>query len=127
MASPLEPVVRALDNLAAVLDRVGEEMHGLAGRASSLRDECAAGGALMEIMAAEPRPLVVTRMTQLLDELADASAAVRRAEAQRLRAEGLSHERIAAVFGVTRQRAAALLEPAPAPHARMAKRPRPAP
>jgi hypothetical protein len=113
----------AFDTLVQTLTEACEEMRALADRAARTRDLIASGVVLSEFVAAEPRPLVITRMTELLDALSDAAAEVRRAEAHQLRAEGLSHERIARLFGVTRQRAAALLSPPPAPHARAAKRP----
>lgn len=115
--------VAAFDALERTLHAARKEMAELAERAAHNRDHIATGVVLSEFVAAEPRPLIITRMTELLDALSDAAAEVRRAEAHQLRAEGLSHERIARLFGVTRQRAAALLSPPPAPHARAAKRP----
>jgi hypothetical protein len=113
----------SLTRLAGVLSETADEVRRLASRAERLADACAAEPQLSKVMAAEERPLIVTRMTQLLDLLADTAAAVRRSEAQQLRSEGLTHEQIAAVFGVSRQRAAALLAPPPPPDARLAKRP----
>ncbi|HET6816470.1 MAG TPA: hypothetical protein VFH66_04505 [Mycobacteriales bacterium] len=115
--------VAAFDALVRSLRQAQEEITALAERAEQTRDRVASGVVMSEFVAAEPRPLIITRMTELLDALSDAAAEVRRAEAHQLRAEGLSHERIAQLFGVTRQRAAALLSPPPAPHARAAKRP----
>ena len=82
-------------------------------------------GAACVAIGEEPRPLVISRLARLLDDLADAGAEVRRAEAAQLHAEGLSQGRIAQVFGVTRQRVSALLAPPPPLGARAAKRPRP--
>jgi DNA-binding transcriptional regulator YiaG len=101
--------IRALEELAAVLGRTGSSFERLAERARSLRNELAGGMDLTRAMAAEPRPLIITQMTQLIDELTTAARAVRRSEAEQLRAEGLSQQTIAEVFGVTRQRVAALL------------------
>jgi hypothetical protein len=125
MPQRLRPVIEALDGLHTALVSTSAELKTLAERTAALKRECeSVEGGLAETMAGEARPLIVTRMTQLIDDLADAAAAVRRAEARQLRAEGLSHEQIAKVFGVTRQRAAALLAPPPPPGARAAKRPR---
>ena len=113
----------AFDALVRTLAAARDEMNALAERAAETRKRIAEGVVLSEFVAREPRPLIITRMTELLDAMSDAAAEVRRAEAHQLRAEGLSHERIANLFGVTRQRVAALLSPPPAPHARAAKRP----
>lgn len=83
----------------------------------------AGGRPLAEVVAEEPRPLVIARLTELLDELADAGAEARRAEAAQLSAEGLTQGQIGALFGVSRQRVSALLGPPPPPGARAAKRP----
>ena len=65
------------------------------------------------------------RVVAAMHELAAClTAAVRRAEAAQLSAEGLTQGRIAKLFGVTRQRVSALLAPPPPPGARAAKRPR---
>jgi hypothetical protein len=115
--------VAAFDALVRTLAETCRQTETLADRAAQTRDRIATGVVLSEFVEAEPRPLIITTMTELLDSLSDAAAEVRRAEAHQLRAEGLSHERIAQLFGVTRQRVAALLSPPPAPHARAAKRP----
>ena len=114
----------AFDALVATLTHAGGEIDELLGRVRATRDAVASGVVLSEFVAAEDRPLIITKMTELVDRMSDAAAEVRRAEAHQLRAEGLSHENIAQLFGVTRQRAAALLAAAPAPQQRTAKRPR---
>src|SRR3954468_10700770 len=114
----------ALDALGETLSAARREIDQLADRVAGTRQAVASGVVLSEFVAGEPRPLIITKMTELIDRMSDAAAEVRRAEAHQLRAEGLSHERIARLFGVTRQRAAALLALPPAPHARAAKRPR---
>src|SRR4051794_17967276 len=99
----------ALERLALVLARASGDLEALALRARHLREEIASGGPLAEIMRAEERPLLITRMTQIGDELTEAALAVRRAEAQQLRGEGASQQEIAAIFGVSRQRVGVLL------------------
>jgi glycine cleavage system regulatory protein len=123
MSAESRRTAAAFDALVQTLTAVGREIDGLVDRAAMMRDAVQSGVVLSEFVTTEDRPLIITRMTELLDRMSDAAAEVRRAEAHQLRAEGLSHERIAQLFGVTRQRAAALLAPPPGPHARAAKRP----
>lgn len=113
---------KSLLSLVETLERHVVDITTLIERASGLADHVVLGRPLSEVMAEEERPLIVTTLTRILDELADAGAGVRRAEAQQLRSEGMSHAAIAEVFGVSRQRAAALLAPPPPPNARAAKR-----
>jgi hypothetical protein len=116
----------ALEQLVAVLHRVSGELHGLATRAEHLRGELAKGGPLAPVMHGEERPLIITRMTELVDELTAAALAVRRAEAHQLQSEGASQQEVADLFGVTRQRVAALLaQPRPNTEVRRPHRPRP--
>ena len=123
MSAESRRTAAAFDALVQTLTAVRSEIDALVERAASARDAVESGVVLSEYVGAEERPLIITRMTELLDRMSDAAAEVRRAEAHQLRGEGLSHERIAQLFGVTRQRAAALLAPPPAPQARAAKRP----
>lgn len=118
------PVAKGMHDLASCLVAASREMTVLAARAQDVGDAVAGGRRLTDVIADEPQPLIIQRMTELVDELADAAATVRRAEAAQLNAEGLSQGRIAKVFGVTRQRVSALLGPPPPPGARAAKRPR---
>ncbi len=117
-------VVRSMQQLSACLTASAEEMARLSQRADQVSRAVASGRPLAEVIEGEPRPLIISRMTELLDELADTAGEVRRAEAAQLNAEGLSQYRIAKIFGVTRQRVSALLSPPPPPDARAAKRPR---
>lgn len=103
----------ALDDLCRAVDRTRERLDAVLARADVLRAERAKGRRYAEIVAAEDRPLLVEVLSQVLDELAASGAAFRRAEARALHADGLSHEAIAEVFGVTRQRVSALLKETP--------------
>jgi hypothetical protein len=116
-----------MHDLAACLTAASGELQELAERAQRVGDLVAGGRSLADVIGSEPRPLIIATMTRLVDELADAAAAVRRAEAAQLNAEGLTQGAIARLFGVTRQRVSALLAPPPPPGARAAKRPRPRP
>ena len=76
------------------------------------------GRSWREIVHQEERPLVVESVTSVLDQLSAVGSRFRRAQAKALHHEGLSMERVAALFGVTRQRVSALLrdrdaQPAP--------------
>ncbi|HWG98691.1 MAG TPA: hypothetical protein VNV66_05055 [Pilimelia sp.] len=106
--------VKALLRLAEVMDATADDLHTLAARARDLAAEVQAGHAWSEVVTEERRPLIVERLTDALAALAAHGATFRRAEARALHAEGLSHERIAALFGVTRQRVGALLSAKPA-------------
>lgn len=101
----------ALRALAGALRRSLEDLDQLARRSDNLATRLDGGEPLEDALAAEDRPLIVARLTTLIDRLQDAATAVRRAEASQLHEEGCSHERIAQAFGVSRQRAAALLKP----------------
>ena len=114
----------ALATLAAALRRTADELAVLAERADSLRGAIDSGTPLTRAMAAEQRPLIITKLVEITDRLHETGGEVRRAEARQLQAEGHTHEQIAAIFGVTRQRAGALLK-VPTER-RLPKRPKPA-
>jgi hypothetical protein len=82
-----------------------------------LREGRHEGRPYAELVAPEPRPLLVERLAEVLEELSVASAAFRRSEARVLHEQGLSQETIASFFGVTRQRVSALLRPPARPPA----------
>ncbi len=113
-----------MGDLGACLRSAADELQRLADRAGAVADAVGDGQPLCDVIAAEPRPLVIARLTELLDEMADAGARARRAEAAQLQAEGLTRGEIAKIFGVTRQRVSVLLAPPAPPGARAAKRPR---
>ena len=104
---------RALEQLCATVVRAQRHLDLVLERAHVLREGRQAGRPYSELVAAEPRPLLVERLAEVLEELATASAAFRRSEARVLHDDGLSQESIAAFFGVTRQRVSALLRPPP--------------
>jgi len=122
--SSADRTVAALDKLAEALRQTVTELEVLVERAAHLRDEVASGRPLQETMAGEARPLIITQLVTITDRLHEAGGAVRRTEARQLRDEGCTHEQIAEIFGVTRQRASALLKPPPA-EPRRPKRPKP--
>lgn len=111
MTPEAERTRAAMSDLAEVLQSSADDLQRLSERARGLKAEFTEGRVLRELVAAEPKPLVVAQVSALLDRIASAGAALRRAEAQQLRAEGLTQQEVADLFGVTRQRVAALLEP----------------
>lgn len=102
--------LEAVDELIGVLEGSENELGALLARARELRTECATGQPMRELVPQEPRPLVIQRITDLLDRLSEAGSSLRRAQARQLRAEGLSQQEIATLYGVSRQRIAALLD-----------------
>lgn len=69
-----------------------------------------AGEDLGEIVESEQPPLIPTLITANIDALHDVGISLRRTEAAALRAHGYTMERIAELFGVTRQRISSLLK-----------------
>ena len=111
---PRQSLQAAADELVVALDDAIARLHQARDRAQALRQAMTQGGPLREIVTQEDRPLVVELLTDVQDLLADSGGRFRRAEARALHEEGASMERIAALFGVTRQRVSALLRRAPA-------------
>jgi hypothetical protein len=110
-----EAAERALADLVGELDRCIAELEQARNRAQRLLHERRGGRPWLEIVTGEPRPLVVERISIVLAALSAAGHVWRREQAAALRAEQVSINRIAALFGVTRQRISALLkEPADA-------------
>jgi hypothetical protein len=109
-----EPVgdaaARALEGLMTELDRCVGELTEARARAETLLRERRSGRAWLDIVGGEPRPLIVERISTVLGSLATAGHAWRREQASALQSEQVSINRIAAMFGVTRQRISALLK-----------------
>jgi hypothetical protein len=101
---------RALRELVAELDRCAEELTQARVRAEELLLARRSGHSWTDIVSTEARPLVVERISTVLASLAGAGHAWRREQALALQAEQVSINRIAAMFGVTRQRISALLK-----------------
>lgn len=106
---PAERTVAALTSLADALRATGRDLDRLVQRAEALAEQVVSGVPLTEAMAQEDRPLIITTLVAITDRLHEVGGEVRRAEAQQLRAEGRTHDQIAALFAVTRQRVAQLL------------------
>jgi hypothetical protein len=105
-----DDLLQALEALTPALEANVERVKQIRKKVKDIERARARGRPYGEIIAAEERPLMVELISQNLQTLADAGSRVRRAEARVLHEEGLSMERIASLFGVTRQRISALLQ-----------------
>jgi hypothetical protein len=106
---PQDAATRALTELVAAIDDCVERLSEARGHAEHLLAARGSGTPWLDIVIAEKRPLVVETVSTVLGSLARAGSTFRREEAHALRAEQVSINRIAALFGVTRQRISALL------------------
>jgi transposase len=93
----------------ASIDDCIQQLQATRARADQLLASRAAGIPWLGIVTAESRPLVVESVSSVLATLARAGSSFRRAQALALRGEQVSINRIAALFGVTRQRISVLL------------------
>lgn len=100
---------RALESLITTVDECIHELERARTRASALREDRRAGRSWEDIVVAEERPLVVESISTVLGSLATTGSIWRREQAAALQGEHVSINRIAAMFGVTRQRISALL------------------
>jgi hypothetical protein len=107
-----DDAVAALVDLRTEIDRSLEHLQHARGRIDRLIAERAAGRPWLEVVTAEERPLVVESISAVLSGLARAGHVWRREQAVALRREDVSINRIAALFGVTRQRISTLLREA---------------
>jgi hypothetical protein len=109
-SDPGDAAAAALDDLLVELKICLDGLHEAQSRAEELREQRRGGKSWQDLVLAEERPLIVERISDALESLATAGGRWRKAEAVALHAEGLSINRIAALFGVTRQRISALLK-----------------
>ena len=111
---PGDAAERALADLVTELDRCVGELAQARARAEQLLADRQHGRPWLEIVTGESKPLIVERISTVLATLATAGHSWRREQAAALQREQVSINRIAALFGVTRQRISALLkEPDP--------------
>jgi hypothetical protein len=101
----------ALDEVVIALEATCAESKVAADEAKVMRDKSRAGTPLHESFNGCGDPTLIVRLSQLQQRLSEAGSRLRRAQARLLQHEGLSTERIAELFGVTRQRVSALLRP----------------
>jgi hypothetical protein len=104
-----DPAEQALTDLLTVLDTCLDELEAARTRARRLLAARRTGQPWLQLVTEESRPLVVEQISAVMAALATAGGAWRREQAHALQAEQVSINRIAALFGVTRQRISALL------------------
>lgn len=109
VATTDDAVLVALDGLMEVLEENAARIRIARARADAIRTARRSGLPWKEIVSSEDGPLIVELVSENLDALRREGAALRRAEARALHDEGVTMERIAELFGVTRQRVSALL------------------
>ena len=106
---PDDAAAAALEALVTQLDSCIAHLRHAHDRAERLLAQRRAGGPWLEIVTSESKPLVVESISAVMSSLATAGHAWRREQALALQREDVSINRIAAFFGVTRQRISALL------------------
>jgi hypothetical protein len=104
-----DAAARALEGLVTELDACIAELQRARTRSKTLLEKRRTGRPWLDIVTGEARPLVVESISTVLSSLATAGHAWRREQASALQREQVSINRIAALFGVTRQRISALL------------------
>jgi hypothetical protein len=108
-ATPPDEAMDALEELITELQGCIDGLDQALRRAEQLRGQRRSGQSWAEIVSTESRPLIVERISYALDSLTTAGGRWRREQACALLAEGVSINRIAALFGVTRQRISTLV------------------
>jgi hypothetical protein len=104
-----DAATQALTDLVAAIDDCVERLLGARERAERLLTEREQGISWLDIVTRESRPLVVESISTVMATLARAGSTFRREQAHALQTEQVSINRIATLFGVTRQRISALL------------------
>ena len=99
----------ALDELVRALDQCLDDLRATHRRATELAEQHDSGETWTAIVTAEDPPLIVERISIALATLSASGSRWRRAQALALHAEGISINRIAALFRVTRQRVSTLI------------------
>ena len=105
-----ERLLNALTEIEEAAQGTVKRNQQLQERARYLREQLEAGNDLVTLVEREERPRMVELLSANKVVLETAGAEFRAAEALALRAEGLTIEAIAGLFGVTRQRISALLK-----------------
>ena len=108
----MDPFGRALQDLDRVLDFNLDRIALIKRRIAEIQRQRADGMSYTEIVEAAKPPLLVQLISESKEMLDGSGARARRTEALALHNEGMTMERIAERFGVTRQRVSALLREA---------------
>ncbi|MDP9418252.1 MAG: hypothetical protein M3P48_10590 [Actinomycetota bacterium] len=101
--------LQALDELCIAVRESVAAAELILARAETIRRQRADGVPYNQIVPTEAEPLIVELISDTMARLARTGSAWRREEARALHREGMTMERIAQLFGVTRQRVSALL------------------
>ena len=104
-----DDLLRALDDLVVTAARVHDAVGMLTARAEQMRAGRREGQRWSDIVSAEERPLIAEMLTDTIQRFEASGTRFRRAKARALHDEGMTMERIAELFGLTRQRISALL------------------
>jgi len=104
-----DAVIAALAEVEDAVRRGAELATAMIERADHIRAMREEGRPYRDIVPNEKRPLIVELLTANLELLSTVGSRLRRAESRALYDEGLTMDEIAVLFGVSRQRIAALL------------------
>ena len=104
-----DEVLAAIDSVVRALTENQARADAALKRATEIREQRLAGRSYTEIIEDLGHPLLVELLTTNVLELYDAGHQLRTSQAHALRREGLSTQRIAQLYGVSRQRIMALL------------------
>ena len=107
-----DEVLAAIDAVVEVLTHNQVRTDATLQRAADLRTQRLAGRSYADILEHSDHPQLVEMLTLTVLELHDVGHRLRTVQAWALRQEGLSTQRIAQIYGVSRQRIMALLRPA---------------
>ena len=102
-------VLKALRDLLEAADGVEASLAAVRARAEHLLEMRERGVPYRDLVDEAHRPLIAELLTDTISRFEAAGTRFRAAEARALRAEGLTLERIAELFGLTRQRISVLL------------------
>jgi hypothetical protein len=104
-------VLDAVDDVVESLEEACTEGELAAEQARDIRRRAEVGLPMTSVLTGTDSAPLVRQVAKVLHDLGQASSRLRRAEARALHGEGVTTERIAELFGVTRQRISALLRP----------------
>lgn len=99
--------------LAEELRRAATALAAAATRAGALSSRRSAGLSWAQVMGQEQSPLLTESVLGTIEAVTLAAGRWRRANARALYAEGLTMDRIAELYGVSRQRVSSLLQSGP--------------
>lgn len=108
-SQPNDELLEALDELLVVLRESSERNRLAIRQAEAIRKLHRGGQSYREIFVRDKGSLIRQVTNDNVDRLVQASAKLRWAEAKALHAEGLTMDKIADLFGLTRQRISSLL------------------